>query len=257
MKFTFGIITVGNCDSNINKIIDSIEYQNISKDMYEIIIVGNYHFQRKNTKVIEFNEFIKNSWITAKKNIITKNATFENIVFMHDYVFLEENWYNGYLKFGDDWDICMNKIKNADGSRFIDWMGMPDDSVYGNVLLPYDYKGSKGMYISGTYWVVKKKIMERFPLNEDFHWGEGEDIEWSKRVLGGFIPLWLKNRNELLNKKSENCKYVFNPNSAVKFLKFKNMHLNFKNEYDLHSGNEARPLKSISENYYFLKFRNN
>ena len=255
MEFTFGIITEGNQESNLNKIIDSIESQFIPDDMYEIIIVGLCNLQKKNTKIIPFNENIKPSWITKKKNEITKNAKFENIVFLHDYVFLEDGWYKGFLDFGNDWEICMNKIKNGNGCRFIDWMGLPDDPVYGNVVFPYNYKGSCGMYVSGTYWVAKKEIMTKFPLNEDFVWGEGEDIEWSKRVLGGFIPIWLKNREQLLTKQLYNAKYVFNEYSCVKFLKVKNTSDNFFNEYDLHSGNEVRPLDSIPENYYFLKFR--
>ena len=35
-----------------------------------------------------------------EKNLITPNATYENIVFMHDYLILDEKWYEGYLDFG-------------------------------------------------------------------------------------------------------------------------------------------------------------
>ena len=80
MDFTFGIITSNNIE-NLNKIIDSIEIQNISN--YEIIIVGcNKIFnltnlnklKRKNCTCIPFDESIYPGWITKKKNIITQNA---------------------------------------------------------------------------------------------------------------------------------------------------------------------------------------
>jgi hypothetical protein len=38
------------------------------------------------------------------------------------------------------------------------------------------------MYISGSYWIAKKQIMNEFPLNENLIWGESEDVEWSNRV---------------------------------------------------------------------------
>ena len=38
------------------------------------------------------------------------------------------------------------------------------------------------MYISGAYWVAKKDFMTKNKLNEQLLWGEGEDVEWSKRV---------------------------------------------------------------------------
>ena len=198
MNFTFGIIT-NNCNvDNINKIIDSIEYENIPK--YEIIIVGECKVSRKNTTVLSFNETIKKSWITKKKNLITNNAKYDNIVYMHDYYILNKGWYEGFLNFGDKWDLCMNKINNKDGSRFRDWCAWDDPElnyINGNhrVCLPsYNYDKTKYMYISGGYWIAKKYIMEKYQLNESLVWGQSEDVEWSKRTL--------KNVNYRMNTKS-------------------------------------------------------
>ena len=38
------------------------------------------------------------------------------------------------------------------------------------------------MYISGSYWIAKKDVMQEFPLNENLLWGMGEDVLWSKEV---------------------------------------------------------------------------
>ena len=85
----------------------------------------------------------------------------------------------------------MCKILNFDGSRFRDWVlwvhnHEPFDVYLQRTrkgLLPYSEKSlTEFMYISGSFWIAKKKVMEEFPLNEDLVWGEMEDIEWSKRV---------------------------------------------------------------------------
>lgn len=187
MNFTFGIIT-NNCNiDNINKIIDSIEYENIPN--YEIIIVGECSVIRKNTTVLSFDETVKELWITKKKNLITKNAKYDNIVYMHDYFILNKGWYKGFLDFGDEWELCMNIILNKDGKRFRDWCAWDDPqlnyiSSNHRVCLPnYNYSKTKYMYISGGYWVAKKNIMEKYQLNESLMWGQGEDVEWSKRIL--------------------------------------------------------------------------
>ena len=78
MNFTFGIITDGKNDSYLNQVIDSIELLKIPE--YEIIVVGNSKINRNKTFVIEFDESIKKSWITKKKNLITQNAKYSNIV---------------------------------------------------------------------------------------------------------------------------------------------------------------------------------
>jgi hypothetical protein len=196
MKFTFGIITGGRVE---DKVINSILDLKIPE--FEIIIVGG----DKPTKYslirhIPFDENKKKAWITKKKNLIVKNATYENIVFMHDYVILDQNWYKGFKKFGNNFDVCMTQIKNLDGSRFRDWCSWDDPNLnYPNggipkgsgsnhvIVLPsYSYDKKEHMYISGTYWVAKKSLMKQEPLNESLVWGESEDVEWSKRILPKF-----------------------------------------------------------------------
>jgi hypothetical protein len=187
MDFTFGIITGGNNENMINEIIDSIENENISN--YEIIIVGNCNIERKNTRVISFDETIRRAWITKKKNIITREAKYENIVYFHDYIKLLKGWYEGQLTAGDDFKIRMDKIINNNGERFRDWCIWPhnnnkmDEFIGRDCLIPYEVTHlSKYMYISGSYWIAKKDVMLEYPLNENLAWGEGEDVLWSKQV---------------------------------------------------------------------------
>jgi len=218
MKFTFGIITAGTSDESLNLVIDSIERQNIPE--YQILIVGNSQVSRKNTFIIPFDESIKPGWITRKKNIVTINARYENVVYTHDYVVFEDDWYEGFLKFGDDFKICMNKFVNPDYSRFRDWVIWPhndnfmDSIVLPNreCLIPYDMTHlSKYQYISGTYWVAKKQVMEDHPLDDNLLHCQGEDVEWSKRVRYRYD-------------------FSMNPYSTVKSLKFKDPAFNVAGE---------------------------
>ena len=207
MDFTFGIITTTNQEDNILKIIKSIEKQKI--DNYEIIIVGDCNLERKNTTVILFDENVKNMWITRKKNIISEKAKYENVVYLHDYIVFEDGWYGGHLKKGNDFEVRMDKIINLDNTRFRDWVIWPhnnnemDGFIGRDCLIPYDLTHlSKYMYISGSYWVSKKKFMMDNPLNEILGWGDGEDVEWSIRIR-------------------EKIKFDMNERSCVKLLKYK------------------------------------
>jgi hypothetical protein len=214
MDFTFGIITEGNNDEALKEILNSIINQKI--DNYEIIIVGKSNIILDKVILIDFDENKKDKWITKKKNLITQMSKYENIVFLHDYIIFEENWYKGFLEYGDNWNICMNVIINKNGNRFRDWCLWYEDAINieptikqtRELLLPYEDLGlSKYMYISGTYWVAKKKVMKEFPLNENLSWGESEDVEWSKRVR-------------------EKYSFSINQNSSVFLLKTKYMDFN-------------------------------
>jgi hypothetical protein len=196
MKFTFGIVTGTKVDE---RVLNSIYDLNVPE--FEIIIVGGESpIGYPKLKHIPFDETQQQNWITKKKNIITEHATYDNIVFIHDYIVFDKDWYNQFKKFGDNFDICMNVIKNLDGSRFRDWCTWDDPDInyphkggrssqlnnHTIVLPPYDYNKKQYMYISGSYWIAKKYVMQNEPLDESLVWGEGEDLEWSKRVLSKY-----------------------------------------------------------------------
>jgi len=221
MNITFGIITAGNNDHMLSESINSIHALNIPK--YEIIVVGGTQHIGPNVTNIPFDESVKHAWVTKKKNLITEHASFDNIVYAHDFIYFDNNWYNGFLSHGDDFNVCMNVILNADGSRFRDWTLWTDNGNHADAvtnpelkcLLPYNVINlSKFMYISGSYWVAKKKIMEEYPLNEELSWAEGEDVEWSKLVR-------------------EKHEFSMNPNSTVRLLKYKPVYYQTIPESDL------------------------
>jgi hypothetical protein len=188
VEFTFGIITGGGCDDRITKIISSIEALSIPK--YEILIVGQCEVTGNHVKKISFDENVKKAWITKKKNLITENAQYENVVYLHDYIIFNENWYTGFMQFGNDFDAVVCKIRNLDESRYRDWClwsrnhSIIDWIVFPNrTLIPYEFTQVRShLYFSGAFWVAKKRFMETFPLNENLTAGEAEDVEWSKRV---------------------------------------------------------------------------
>lgn len=184
MNFTFGIITAN--DSYLDAVIQPILLQGIPN--FEIIVVGSNRASEGPIRYISFDESIKNGWITRKKNIITQEAKYDNIVYMHDYIVLSKDWYKGFCTFGENFKLCMTPIINLDGTRYRDWTLFPEFLPEGlkhrrDLLLPYNVLGlSKYQYLSGAYWIAKKDVMQENPLNEELAWGEGEDVEWSRKV---------------------------------------------------------------------------
>jgi hypothetical protein len=213
MDFTFGIITNGSNNENITRIVQSIHEMNIP--MFEIIIVGPTAPSVSNVHFIQFDESLKTNWITRKKNMICQIAKYENIVLLHDYIVFDKDWYKGFLKFGNSFDVCINRILNKDGTRFRDYTLFPfymrsiDTKFSTQCLLPYDFKltpiTAKLSYISGSYYVVKKHIALQYPLDETKSWGEGEDVEFSYRT----------SRNGIVAQ--------MNSYSVVSFLKYKSI----------------------------------
>lgn len=227
-KWSFCIITTEGSCTILSQVVASIEreFKNRGGD-YEIVIIGNMGFNAKSQSIKQFpfkeekfhfnlRNFLKNlkkfdvknaffgaGWITAKKNFAVSKAIYENVCVMHDYVALIPGWVDGFNSFGYAWDVCMTKVLNLDDSRHRDWM-VWDYPGIGPALLPYDRSVNQHMYISGTYFCVKKAFFEKNPLDEKLFWGEAEDVEWSKRVRSKTI-------------------FKLNPISSVKYLKLKSL----------------------------------
>jgi len=187
MDFTFGICATQENSELHGVIAESIECLEIEN--YEIIFIGNGLNKDSRYKVIDFDDSDKSGWITKKKNILVQNSSFENIVIMHDYFVFQPGWYTGFLKFGENFQVAMNKILNYDGQRFRDWCLNPYDVIpptgpieNREFLLPYDVNLTSKMYISGSYWVAKTRFMLENPLDEELAWGQSEDMAWSNIV---------------------------------------------------------------------------
>ena len=130
-----------------------------------------------------------------------EHAKYENVVLLHDYIALNSDWYTGFLQFGNDFDWCVSRILNFVNERFRDYTLLPtkipylnlyyspgdiDPYFYDNCLLPYDFENNintnQYMYISGSYFVIKKHVALKYPLDETFCEGRAEDVEFSKRL---------------------------------------------------------------------------
>jgi hypothetical protein len=198
MNWSFIIITDGNSPF-IETIIESIKIQNIKN--YEIIFITENKSFTCSMGHIEYINTIKNSHITYKKNIGAKISKFENLCFLHDYISLENNWYKSFEHFGYNWDVCTTKAVNIDGSRWWDWCTIYHPE-YGHANINYEANVTEWHYIPGNFFCVKREFMLDNLLNEDLCHNDGEDVEWSKRII-------------------KKCVYKFNIFTNINFLKIK------------------------------------
>lgn len=189
MKFTFGIITGYQDIKRLTDVVMSIRALNIP--YYEIVVSGT--LPRDVTRLPEYgknavhvltDESEKPIWITRKKNLVAQVALYDNLVLLHDYFLFHPNWYQSYLAFGNEWDICSNPQLLLNGKRhFTDWVNWDDPDYPRYHSFAYDdWSHTKYQYISGGYFLVKRQFLQANPFNETMSWGQPEDVEWSLRV---------------------------------------------------------------------------
>lgn len=218
MNWSFGIITSGGNDAFVRRIIQSIERQFIPN--YEILVVGGNTIFR-GAYHIPFDESKKSGWISRKKNIIAQQARYDNLCILHDYVELHDGWYDGWLRFGEDWLSANNVVLNLRDGRYRCWDVIANDSwhdfgdgrkpfFFGDGrMLRYDLEVTddiaRWIYYNGACFCTKRQVLLDVPLNEERCHGQGEDVLWCR-------DLYFKYGSKA---------FRFNPFSTVQFLKYK------------------------------------
>lgn len=180
------IITDGKSNNLLCQAIGSM-MRELEGTPFEIIVVGPPRLAREafmaEVRHVPYRELnLASGWITKKKNMGVALARYDKVVLTHDYLAFEPGWKKGFDEFGSDFDVCMNRIINTDGTRWKDWIKFNFSNMK-FALIPYDAKRTEHQYISGTYFAVKRNFYAENPLDEKLRWGEGEDAEWSRRII--------------------------------------------------------------------------
>lgn len=183
MTFTFGICTTYEDVGRLLLMIDSIRRLNIPHRDCDIVIAGSYG-DHEIPHIAGTYQITTDGWLPKKKNLIAKFGLGENIVLVHDYYMFDPLWYQSYLQFGNEWDVCSNPQYLITGERhFTDWVTWDHPSVGRYYPLEYlDWNHTKYQYVSGGYFLVKRTFLRENPLNEEMLPGSPEDVEWSLRI---------------------------------------------------------------------------
>lgn len=209
--WSFIVSTDGKNRKMLAESIISIRNEIEGKCDYEIILIGNIgaecgELSGSNIRLIKYIDVKMpkaRGWITKKKNIAVMFSNYDKIVILHDYIKIDKGWFEGFVKFGNEFDVVCNKVKLKDGRRANDWVCWISEQ-YGltQCCLPYDISIKGKQYVPGNYVVCKRKFFIEHPFDEKLKWGEGEDVKWSEEI-------------------QKYTQIVFNPNSSVSFLKEK------------------------------------
>lgn len=180
-KWSFGIITNGKDFDLVDRLVHSIEIQDIPD--YEVIISGPTYLS-KNKNVVNVGNIISEDSrapICAKKNRIVDNARFENVAIFHARYELPEGWFEGMKAFGNLFEFLILPSKtHPDGLRINDWSIFRKKFMA--IYLPKYTYFSQDWYAQGGVIIAKRRVLKDVPLNQYLHWDELEDVQFSSEL---------------------------------------------------------------------------
>lgn len=192
-NWTFGILWDGKNENYLQTYVDSVTRQLSSGSQIELIICGpqpGFAINIDHTVITADQNTEKYANISRKKNLIIKNAKYENICLAHNRYQIDNNFIKSFDRIGHDYDICVIKqVLNETGERVPDWVSQASDQrLTANYLLSYG-EYSPYIYVPGGLVIGKKHVLENFLFNDLGTWNMAEDVELSQRLMANdYIP---------------------------------------------------------------------
>ena len=200
-EISFGIVTGGENDQNLERIVRSLDTLKAdSRITTEIIICGpeNYRLPTSlissvDTYLIEPKSHLNLPVTNLKKNLIARHAKFANLIISHDRYIFGPSVIDNLLEFGGDFDVCTFEAVDENGNPFPQWVSYSHQ--WKNSLHLDSDSFESNVYLNGGIFLVKKDVLLNHPINPLLFWGYGEDIEWSRRMKNaGITPRLIKGK---------------------------------------------------------------
>jgi len=223
-EITFGIVTSGKNNENLERLIRSLDIlRNDSRIKIEIIVCGPEDFilpsnltSSVDTYLVEPMAHLDLPMTNLKKNLIAKHAKFQNLIVSHDRYVFSAAVVDNLLEFGGDFDVCTFEAVDENNNSFPQWVSYSHQ--WKNSLHLDSDSFESNVYLNGGIFLVKKDLMLKYPINPLLFWGYGEDIEWSRRMKNsGITPRLIKGKglSTLGHKEQYSAWFVRVPKEAI------------------------------------------
>lgn len=190
--YSFGIITNGQRNEKLLRLINTIRLQKTPLDSYEILIAGcvDEIASLQGIKTFPMVEAASQGRLGAMRNVLARAATFNKFVCLDDDFLLHPKWAEAVEEVRGDFDVATSIILNPDLSRYCDWVNIIENYTF---LRAYHEMFDKCQYVTGGYGIYKDFIFLEHSWNDDLGFYQGEDVSFSKRLFDAgfqlkFIP---------------------------------------------------------------------
>ena len=190
--YTFGIITDGQCNEKLARLIDSIKAQNVSPDSFEILLAGRVaDLENCNgLRVFCMEKAAQDGRLGAMRNVLARAARFNKFVSLDDDFIMHPEWVDAVEEVDDDFDVATGVIVNPDLSRYCDWVNLIGDCSF---LRGYHEGFDDCQYVTGGFGIYKDYLLDEHCWDEDLGFYQGEDVQLSRRLFKAgyqlkFIP---------------------------------------------------------------------
>ncbi len=190
--WTFAVITQGVRRKSLQRFFESIR-NSLNGQCHEILVCGpelEELGEHNLTYLTPYNFRDELAEICRKKNAILDQARGTNIVIAHDRYMLQPDFFDGFEKYGYDFDFVTIPQYYEDGAWFPSYCALSSDRLIWtrardcrrfDFLLP-------SHYINGGLIIAKTATLRDLRFNELLFWDQAEDVELARVLRSVGLP---------------------------------------------------------------------
>ena len=191
-SWSIGVLSNGLKPKNVIHLFDSISEQ-ITEQNVEYIVAGPRIDGLSKYNVIYVSEYFQDDLprISQKKNEIIDASKNVNIAIFHDRYFVNEGFFEGFEKFGYDFEYVTVRQNYESGEAFPSYTGfLTREYKWQNPCFVSEFDHLMvGAFLNGGLIVLKNKLAKQLKFNHLLLHNEAEDVEFAWQLrLNGVIP---------------------------------------------------------------------
>lgn len=190
-SWSFIVLAQGKRTPDVKAFLESVR-KNAKSLQYEVIIVGPNQpdYDGYNVKVIDTEYREQYAEISRKKNDAVEVATGSNVCILHDRYILADNFFEGFEKFGYDFDFVAVKQAFESGKSFPFYTASVEYDLIRSISIDWkDYKQvMPTQYVNGGFMVFKRNAIKSIKFNSLLFWDQAEDVELSREFMARGLP---------------------------------------------------------------------
>lgn len=192
--WTFAIMTLGYKVDNVVRFLKSVRDHEPAPGTSEILVMGphNKEYDEYDVKYLDLSPFRDDEYaeISKKKNAIVKAASGTNLLIAHDRFELAPSFFEGFEKYGYDFDFATVTQYTEDGRMVPCYAAIRDKLRSSPMIWVQEYRHLyDNQYVSGGLTVFKTATIKQVGFNDLLMWDQMEDVELtSVFVERGIVP---------------------------------------------------------------------
>lgn len=190
--WTLSIVTQGTRVENVAQFCRSVREQD-PDNRHELIVHGpaNPLYDEYHVRYVETTADDERSvTLGQKKNTIAEAATGANLLVAHDRYVLDPGFFDGFERFGYDFDLCTVRQTYDDGEAYPAYCALNGTGlVWSPTVHCENYNVlHQNQYVNGGLMIFKTHVLRELPFNGLLYWNQAEDVEICRVFTEAGLP---------------------------------------------------------------------